>query len=52
MPVWKTKGTYRKEMKGDYSKILYNQRNKNETIVSVIKIIWRTHNIQIKKKAK
>ena len=37
VPVWKTRGKYRKEMKHGYSKILYNQRNKDETIVSVIK---------------
>jgi hypothetical protein len=35
--IWKTRGKYRKEMKRGYSKILYNQRNKDETIVSVIK---------------
>jgi hypothetical protein len=33
VPIWKTRGRYRKEMK----RILYNQRNKDETIVSVIK---------------
>ena len=36
--IWKTRGKYsRKEMKCGYLKILYNQRNKDETIVSVIK---------------
>ena len=37
VPVWKTRGKYRKDMKRGYSKILYYQRNKDETIVSVIK---------------
>ena len=37
VPIWKTRGRYRKEMKRGYNKILYNQRNKDETIVSVIK---------------
>ena len=37
VPIWKTRGKYRKEIKRGFSKILYNQRNKDETIVSVIK---------------
>lgn len=41
--VWKTKGRYRKEMKRGYDKILYNQRNKDETIVSVIKRLFGEH---------
>jgi len=41
--IWKTKGKYRKEMKRGYSKILYNQRNKDETIVSVIKRLFGEH---------
>jgi Transposase DDE domain len=40
VPIWKTKGRYRKEMKRGYNKILYNQRNKDETIVSVIKRLF------------
>ena len=40
VPVWKTHGKYRKEMKHSYNKILYNQRNKDETIVSVIKRLF------------
>ena len=36
IPIWKTYGKYRKQMKRGYSKTLYNQRNKNETIMSVI----------------
>ena len=43
VPVWKTRGIYRKEMKCGYSKILYNQRNKEETIVSVIKRLFGEH---------
>ena len=39
-PVWKTRGKYRNEMKRGYNKILYNQRNKDETIVSVIKRLF------------
>jgi Transposase DDE domain len=43
VPIWKTKGIYRKEMKRGYNKILYNQRNKDETIVSVIKRLFGEH---------
>ncbi len=44
VPIWKTKGSYRKEMKRGYNnKILYNQRNKDETIVSVIKRLFGEH---------
>ena len=43
VPVWKTRGKYRKEMKHGYSKILYNQRNKDETIISVIKKLFGEH---------
>jgi hypothetical protein len=37
VPAWKTYGRYRKQMKRGYSKHLYNERNKVETIFSVIK---------------
>jgi DDE family transposase len=40
VPIWRTHGKYRKEMKRGYSKILYHQRNKNETIISVIKWLF------------
>jgi hypothetical protein len=40
VPIWKTYGKYRKQMKRGYSKILYNQRNKDETIISVIKRLF------------
>src|SRR6476469_11056972 len=44
VPIRKTNGRYRKQMKrGDYCKLLYNQRNKNETIVSVIKRLFGEH---------
>jgi hypothetical protein len=43
VPVWKTHGRYRKDMKCGYNKILYNQRNKDETIVSVIKRLFGEH---------
>jgi hypothetical protein len=43
VPVWETRGRYRKEMKHGYSKILYDQRNKEETIVSVIKRLFGEH---------
>jgi hypothetical protein len=42
--IRKTHGKYRKQMKrGGYSKLLYNQRNKNETILSVIKRLFGEH---------
>ncbi|MFB5601197.1 MAG: hypothetical protein ACE5SW_13335, partial [Nitrososphaeraceae archaeon] len=34
---------YRKEMKRGYNKVLYNQRNKDETIMSVIKRLFGEH---------
>ena len=41
VPLWRTYGRYRKQMKKrGYSRILYNQRNKDETIMSVIKTVW------------
>ena len=40
VPIWKTHGIYRKQMKCGYSKLLYSQRNKNETIASVIKRLF------------
>jgi hypothetical protein len=43
VPIWKTREKYRKEMKRSHSKILYNQRNKDETIVSVIKRLFGEH---------
>jgi hypothetical protein len=43
VPIWRTHGKYRKQMKRGYSKLLYNQRNKNETIISVIKRLFGEH---------
>ncbi len=40
VPMWRTHGKYRKQMKRGYSKLLYNQRNKDETIISVIKRLF------------
>ena len=43
VPIWRTHGRYRKQMKRGYSKVLYNQRNKDETIMSVIKRLFGEH---------
>ena len=43
VPIWKTHGKYRKQMKHGYCKALYNQRNKDETIISVIKRLFGEH---------
>ncbi|HEX6294195.1 MAG TPA: hypothetical protein VFZ46_03510, partial [Nitrososphaeraceae archaeon] len=43
VPIWKTKDRYRKEMICGYNNVLYNQRNKDETIVSVIKGLFGEH---------
>ena len=43
VPIWRTRGKYRNQMKRGYSKLLYNQRNKDETIVSVIKRLFGEH---------
>ena len=43
VPIWRTHGKYRKRMKRGYSKLLYNQRNKDETIISVIKRLFGEH---------
>jgi hypothetical protein len=41
VPIWRTNGRYRKkQMKRGYTKVLYNQRNKDETIMSVIKRLF------------
>jgi hypothetical protein len=37
VPVWRTGGRYRKEMKRGYSAKTYHQRSKDETIFSVVK---------------
>jgi hypothetical protein len=43
VPIRNTHGKYRKLMKHGYSKSLYSQRNKDETIVSVIKRLFGEH---------
>lgn len=40
VPVHRTKGRYRKQMKRGYSRKKYYQRNKNETVNSVVKRKW------------
>ena len=35
--VGSTKGKYRKQMRGEFDVIIYSQRNKTETILSVVK---------------
>lgn len=40
VPVWRTHGRYRKQLKRGYLKSLYNQRNKDETIFSVMKRLF------------
>ncbi|MGA9842215.1 MAG: transposase, partial [Nitrososphaeraceae archaeon] len=45
VPIWRTHGKYRKEMKRNYSKLLYNQRNKDETIISYKTTIWRASDV-------
>jgi hypothetical protein len=43
IPIWKTHGRYKKQMKRGYSNTLYHQSNKDETIVSVIKRLFGEH---------
>ena len=43
VPIRNTHGKYRKLMKHGYSKLLYSQRNKDETIISVIKRLFGEH---------
>jgi hypothetical protein len=43
VPIWRTHGRCRKQMKRGYSKVLYKQRNKDETIISVIKRLFGEH---------
>jgi hypothetical protein len=41
--IRRTHGRYRKQMKHGYSQLLYDQRNKDETIFSVIKRLFEEH---------
>jgi hypothetical protein len=43
VPICKTYGRYGKQIKLVYSKTLYHQRNKDETIVSMIKRLFGEH---------
>jgi hypothetical protein len=43
VPIRRTCGRYRKQMNHVYSKLLYGQRDKDETIVSVIKRLFGEH---------
>ena len=43
VPIRRTHGRYRKQMKHGYSQLLYSQRNKDETIVSVVKRLFGEH---------
>ncbi|MGA9843385.1 MAG: transposase, partial [Nitrososphaeraceae archaeon] len=43
VPIWRTHGRYRKQMKRGYFKVLYNQRNKDEATMSVIKRLFGEH---------
>jgi hypothetical protein len=43
VPIWKTHGRHRKQLKRGYPKALYDQRNKDETIMSVIKRLFGEH---------
>lgn len=56
VPVWRTKGKYRKEMKTGYSKKKYHQRSKNETVNYVVDALmgeevyamdWRMQNKEL-----
>ena len=40
VPIWRTSGRYRKQMKRGYSRKKYHQRNKNKTVNSVVKRKW------------
>jgi hypothetical protein len=45
VPIRKTHGRYRKQMKRGYSQLLYNQHNKDEIIFSDKTTIWRANYI-------
>jgi|GEM_PF-3223099 len=51
VPIWRTKGKYRKEMKRGYSKKMYHQRSKVEAIFFVIKKTMLDDIMSIKTKA-
>ena len=43
VPIWRTHGRYRKQMKTRLFQIAVDQRNKDETIMSVIKRLFGEH---------
>ena len=43
VPIWRTHGRYRKQMERRFYTRLYHQRNKNETILSVVKRMFGEH---------
>jgi len=43
VPIWRTRGRHRKEMKRGYSRRLYNRRSKDETVFSVVKRLMGEH---------
>ena len=56
VPIWRTSGRYRKQMKRGYSKKKYHQRSKNETVNFVVKQVmgeqvyaldWRMQNKEL-----
>lgn len=56
VPIWRTQGRYRKQMKRGYSKKKYHQRSKNETVNFVVKQLmgemayaldWRMQNKEL-----
>lgn len=55
VPLCKTRGRLGKKMKRGYNKLLYHQRNKDETIINYNighkKTVWRTYHITVDKNA-
>lgn len=56
VPIWRTQGRYRKQMKRGYSKKKYHQRSKNETVNMVVRQLmgetvyaldWRMQNKEL-----
>jgi hypothetical protein len=43
VPIWRKRERYRKQLKRGYYNILYFQRNKDESIISVIKRPFGEH---------
>jgi hypothetical protein len=43
IPIWRIYSKYRKQMKCGYPRLLYHQRNKDETIMLVMKRLFVEH---------